>query len=90
MEVNAPKCCRIVEIGQTVACERLRHLVRILLLPGKIKAGHDAGVLIEARSFRQSTQCSLHLTDASLKRQVGQCFFVQAGEGKEASIASAL
>ena len=90
MEVDAPKGRRLVEVCETVARERLRHLVPVLLLPGKIEPGHHSRVLIEARSFRQSTQSAFDLTNAGLKLQVGQGLFVQAGEREEASVASAL
>ncbi len=55
-----------VEMGEAVTGERLSYLVRILLLPGKIEAGHDAGVLVEARSLRQSAQCTFDLPDTGL------------------------
>ena len=48
MEVDAAEPCCLVEMAEPVAGERLRNLVRILLLPGKIEPGHHAGVLIEA------------------------------------------
>ena len=67
VEVDAPKRRRLVEMGETVACERLRHLVPILLLPGKIEPGHHSRVLIEARPFRQSTQSAFNLTNTGFK-----------------------
>ena len=42
--------------------------------------------LIEARPFRQSTQCAFNLTNTGFKFQVGQGLFIQASEREEASI----
>jgi hypothetical protein len=90
MEVDAAEPCCFVEMAEPVADERLCNLLRILLLPGKIEAGHDAGVLIEARSLRQSTQSDFDLPNTSLKLQVGKGFFIQPGQRKEASVSAAL
>ena len=90
MEVDTAKGCRLVEMGETVARERLRHLVPVLLLPGKIEPGHHSRVLIEARSFGQSAQSAFDLTNAGLKLKVGQSLFIQAGQREEASVAAAL
>ena len=90
MEVDAPKGRRLVEVCKTVARECLRHLVPVLLLPGKIEPGYHARVLIEARSLRQSAQRAFNLTNSGLKLKVGQGLFIQASQREEAPVASAL
>ena len=78
VEVDAAEGRRFVEEGQPVAGERLRDRVRVLLLPGKIEAGHHAGVLVEAGALGQSAQSAFDLPDTGLKLLVGQSLFVQA------------
>ena len=80
MEVDAPKGRCPIEVRETIARERLCYVISVLLLPGKIEPGHHSRVLIEARSFWQSTQCAFNLTNPSLKLKVGQGLFIQSSE----------
>jgi hypothetical protein len=79
MKVDAAECRRFIKMRQSVAGECLRDLVRILLLAGKIEAGHHARVLVEARSLGQSAQSTFDLANAGLKLKVGQRLLIQAG-----------
>ena len=76
MEVDAPESCRLVEMGETVARERLRDFTSVQLLPWQVEAGHHTRVLVEARSLWKSSQSTFDLTDAGLKLKVGQGFFI--------------
>jgi hypothetical protein len=76
VEVDAPKGRCLIEVRETIARERLRHFVPVLLLPGKIESGHHSRVLKEARSFWQSTQCAFDLTNAGFKFEICQHLFI--------------
>ena len=88
MKVDSPKGRVLLEKRETIACEVLRDLVRILLLAGKIEPGHHAGVLIEAGAFRKSAQSAFNLTNPRLKLQVGHPLLIQAREREEASVSA--
>ena len=90
MEIDTPKGCRLVQMREAVTREDLRNGVRVRVLPGQFEAGHDSCVLIQARAFRQTAERAFDLTDARLKLQVRQALLVHAGDGEQASVASAL
>src|SRR5665213_2960271 len=90
VEVDPTEGRVLVEIRETVARERIGNLVGIPLLPGDVEPRHHAGVLVEARSFGQSTQSAFYLPNPGLKFTVGQSLFVQACQREEATVTSAL
>ncbi len=55
IQVDAAEACRFLKERETITCEYFRGWIRVLGLSGKIEAGHDAGVLIQAGALREST-----------------------------------
>jgi hypothetical protein len=56
MEINPAKTGLGFQKCDPVVCERLRYLVRVMALSGKIEAGHQTRVLVEARAFGQASE----------------------------------
>src|SRR5258708_7868539 len=90
MEVDTPEARCSFKEGQAVVCEYLRDRIRVLVLPGKIEPGDDAGVLIQARAFGECSQRTLDGSHSRVKLQIRQAFFVHAGQRKQAPVSAAL
>src|SRR5271170_4112973 len=54
VKIDSTEPRRLIQEGQTVGGEYFGHRIGILRLSWKIETRHDAGVLIETRTFRQS------------------------------------
>jgi len=90
VKVDSPKRCCLVEKIKTVSGKYLGDGARILRLMRKIEARHHACVLIQARSFGQSTQRTFDGAHSRIKLQIGKTLFVNSRQEEEAAVAAAL
>ena len=63
MKIDSPKGRVLLQEAETIVCETLSDLVRILFLSRKRESGDHAGVLIEAGAFRKSAQSAFNGTN---------------------------
>src|SRR5215472_12584911 len=89
MQVNAAKPGGPLKEGHAVIGEYLRDGIAVPLLARKIETGHNAGVLIQARSFGESAQRAFNRAHSRVKFLIGQTLFVNAGKCKQATVAPA-
>src|SRR6185437_1588938 len=90
MKVDPPKTCVPLKERLAVIGKYLRNGIAVSLLARKIEPGYYTGVLIKTGTFWQSAQCPFNRAHPRIKFLVGQPFFINAGECKEASVSAAL
>jgi len=82
VKVDTAKVRCLVKEVEAVVDEGFCHFVLVLLPPGKLVPGEDAGVLVEARTFGKPSQRALDGRYSRLKFLVCETFFVRACDGE--------
>jgi len=82
VKVDTAKVRCLVKEAEAVVDEGFCHFVLVLLPPGELVPGEDAGVLVEARTFGEPSQRALDGRDSRLKFLVCETFLVPARDGE--------
>lgn len=90
MEVDTPEPGSLIEKLVPVAGKGLHDRAGVLILPGKIEASDDTGVLVQAGALRESAQGGLYTPDPNVQIFVGAALWVDAVQREQASASATL